>query len=232
MRRLVYWIAAALLLGSPLQAGERPVVVELFTSQGCSSCPPADGFLHKLAAHEDVIALAMHVDYWDYIGWKDSFASPAYTARQRAYAKTAQRRVVYTPQMVINGTDDVVGNRPMDVVDVIDRHRQLPDHVDLSVVRNGNRVIISARRVGPFEGPLTVQMLRYRPKSTVKITRGENAGRTIDYANVVTDLQVLGTWDGSEPLNVTAAAEGDAPVVVLMQQKNGSGLVEAAALVE
>ena len=91
------------MLSDPAIAQDQPVVVELFTSQGCSSCPPADALLHELAARDDVVALAMHVDYWDYIGWKDVFGNPAHSARQRAYAKAGNRRMVYTPQMIVNG---------------------------------------------------------------------------------------------------------------------------------
>ncbi|WP_082630923.1 DUF1223 domain-containing protein [Roseovarius atlanticus] len=227
-------MAVVLFFAAPVvaQDAERPVVVELFTSQGCSSCPAADKFFHKLAGHEGVIALSLHVDYWDYIGWKDSFASPAHTKRQRAYAKAADRRVVYTPQMVINGKDDVVGNRPMDVVDVIDRHRRLPRTVALELSRQGESVLVEAESLKQMDGPLTVQLVRFRPESTVHIKRGENAGRTISYANVVTEMRSLGDWDGSAPLRVTAEAGGDAPVAVLLQNKGGAGLIEAAAVLE
>src|SRR6056297_1175836 len=119
------FLAALVVMVSSAMAQERPVVVELFTSQGCSSCPPADAYLHKLAAREDVIALALHVDYWDYIGWKDSFGKAAWSDRQHGYAKAAGRGMVYTPQMIINGTDHVVGNRPKDVEYLIDRHSAL-----------------------------------------------------------------------------------------------------------
>ncbi|WP_420557835.1 DUF1223 domain-containing protein [Roseovarius sp.] len=226
--------ALVLFFAAPAMAQEtgRPVVVELFTSQGCSSCPEADRFFHKVAGHEGVIALSMHVDYWDYIGWKDSFASPANTKRQRAYAKMAERNVIYTPQMVINGADDVVGNRPMDVVDVIDRHRRLPQTVALDLTRQGDSVLVEAESLKALDGPLTVQLVRFRPESTVHIKRGENAGRTISYANVVTEMRVLGVWDGAAPLRVSAEAGGDAPVAVLLQNKGGAGLIEAAAVLE
>uniref|UniRef100_UPI002FDA0931 DUF1223 domain-containing protein n=1 Tax=Pontibaca methylaminivorans TaxID=515897 RepID=UPI002FDA0931 len=103
------------------QAG--PVVVELFTSQGYPSCPPADAMLAELAGREDVLPLALHVDYWDYMGWKDTFASPENTARQRGYAAAGERKMVYTPQMVINGADHLVGTRFRDISALIDRHK-------------------------------------------------------------------------------------------------------------
>src|SRR5918996_4983900 len=109
---LLPFLAALVLLAAPplARAQTNPVVVELFTSQGCSSCPPADALLAELAGKDGVIALALHVDYWDYLGWADSFASPAFTARQRAYAKKAHSRTIYTPQMIVQGEDRLVGS--------------------------------------------------------------------------------------------------------------------------
>ena len=231
MRKFLSMLTAIFLIASPAVGGERPVVVELFTSQGCSSCPPADALLHKLADREDIIALAFHVDYWDYIGWKDIFASPAYTDRQRAYAFAGGRRMVYTPQMVINGQEDVVGNRPMDVADLIDQHRAEPDTVDLNVKRKGGNVAIDAQaRVG-LDGPMIVQLIHYRPKSVVDIKRGENAGRKLSYANVVIDVATLGEWNGRDVLSLNALLKSDLPAVVLVQQK-GYGPVVAAARVQ
>lgn len=232
MKRLIMSIATALMVWAlPSLADDRPVLVELFTSQGCSSCPPADALLHDLAARDDVVALAMHVDYWDYIGWKDVFADPANAERQRAYARKSGRTMVYTPQMIINGTDHVVGNRPVDVADLIDRHGKTGKLVNLTLVRSGGKVTIAAEPVSWAKGPLTVQLLRYRPKSTVDITRGENAGRTLSYANVVTELKVIGRWDASKPLRLSAPITGDLPAVVLVQHA-GPGAVVAVARVD
>ncbi|MEL6315991.1 MAG: DUF1223 domain-containing protein, partial [Pseudomonadota bacterium] len=125
-------------------AADTPVVVELFTSQGCSSCPPADALLHELAKRDDVIALALHVDYWDYIGWKDEFAHPDYAKRQRGYAIEAGRRSVYTPQMIINGVTDIVGARPMELSKAIAEHAAAPKALDLTLDRAGDVVTISA----------------------------------------------------------------------------------------
>ncbi|MWB77295.1 DUF1223 domain-containing protein [Pseudooceanicola sp. 216_PA32_1] len=212
------------------QAEDRgPIVVELYTSQGCSSCPPADAFLSTLAARDDVIALALHVDYWDYIGWKDEFGSPAFSHRQKNYARFAGRRSVYTPQMVIQGQDDVVGTHPMDVADLILKHRDTEPGVALALQRAGNgRIQIDARALRTFSGPLVVQIVRYLPSASVEILRGENAGRTVAYSNIVTEWKPLAEWDTSKPLKIAADVPGEQPVVVLIQQK-GPGAIEAAA---
>ena len=126
MKILISMVFAAFAAISVPATAQSPVVVELFTSQGCSSCPPADKLMHELAKRDDVIALALHVDYWDYIGWKDVFAQPEFTARQRAYARLGNRKMIYTPQMVINGRDHVVGSNPKDTNALISSHKKLP----------------------------------------------------------------------------------------------------------
>ena len=222
---------AALALAPAAQAQDRPVLVELFTSQGCSSCPPADAFLHELAERENVIALAMHVDYWDYIGWKDSFAQPEFTARQRAYARLGNRTMVYTPQMVINGMDHVVGSNPKDTNAVIAAHHQLPTEVELAATRSGDTLSLQGMAVGQNSDDASVYIVRYRPEATVEISRGENAGRTISYANVVTDMQVLTQWNLAEPLEMNVDLQGDLPAVIVVQGKK-NGAVKAVAKVQ
>lgn len=219
--------AAATVLTPVMAAADSPVVVELFTSQGCSSCPPADALMHDLAARNDVIALALHVDYWDYIGWKDEFADPAHAKRQRGYAVEAGRRSVYTPQMIINGTTDIVGARPMELSKVIAEHAALPETMALDVVRDGDDLTIVAQSNG-LGGPYLVHMVRYTPERKAKITRGENAGHTLTYANVTEDWKILGQWDGSTALEMTAAVAGTKPVVVVIQEGQ-FGPIRAAA---
>ncbi len=229
MKRLLPLLIAALAAWSAPVAADQPVVVELFTSQGCSSCPPADKILHDLADRDDVIALALHVDYWDYIGWKDEFADPAHAERQRGYAIEAGRRSVYTPQMIVNGQTDIVGARPMDLAEAIAVHAGDPQRVTLNVTRQGNDVQIAAVATG-IDGPLIVYMLRYTPMRTSRITRGENAGHTLSYANVTEDWKILTEWDGATPLNLAAEAAGENPVVVLVQQDLHGPIVAAARL--
>ena len=202
-----------------------PVVVELFTSQGCSACPPADELLHKLAARDDVIALALHVDYWDYIGWKDRFALPGHTRRQKGYAKAAGRRMIYTPQMIINGVDHVVGNHPMDVSDLIALHEARSRPVALELETAGGKTILTLRATGEVSGEIQVMLVDYDPEATVEITRGENAGRTISYANIVESWQELGVWDGSAEFRTELPEVSSAAILV---QKAGYGPMLAA----
>lgn len=227
MMRKLFNIAVAfwLVLGSSVQAQTSPVVVELFTSQGCSSCPPADALMHKLAARDDVIALSMHVDYWDYIGWKDEFGRSENTARQKSYAKAGGRRSIYTPQMIIAGVDSVIGTHPMDVSDLVVRHSQIQRPVSLEITRTGGTLKIAARASKPAAYDVT--LVRFTPNRTTEIKRGENAGKTITYANVVSDLTVIDTWDGRSALSLSAQV-GEGPVAVFVQRA-GYGPIDAAA---
>ena len=232
MSRLLLRLIAPLLFSWSIaptlaSAQDAPVVVELFTSQGCSSCPPADELMHDLAQRDDVIALALHVDYWDYIGWKDAFAHPAHSERQRRYAVTAGRRSVYTPQMIVNGDTSIVGARAMDLADAIQDEKAKSPRVDLDVSREGDRVSITAQNLSA-DGPMVVHLLRYQPSRKVKILRGENAGRHMTYSNVVEGWQVLTEWSGREDLRTEATVAGDMPLVVLVQAA-GHGPILAAA---
>lgn len=222
-------LAGLLLLATPMRAEDPAVVVELFTSQGCPACPPADAFLAQLAARDDVLALSLHVDYWDYIGWEDTFATPGHTARQRGYAAAADREMVYTPQIIVNGSEHVVGTRFRDVTDLIDKHRATDDtNVSVTVRRENGKVHLEAKVPRPLETPLVVQVARYIPEATVEIARGENAGRVLTYTNVVTDLTEIATWSTVAPLTLDFDWPRDAPLAVLLQQ-SGHGPVEAIA---
>ena len=242
MTRLLATFALLLTVAPGLLSAQikSPVVVELYTSQGCSSCPPADELMHELAARDDVLPLSLHVDYWDYIGWKDSFADPAHSERQKGYAHAGGRTMVYTPQMIIQGAQDVVGNHPMDVTDLIEKHRARPRQVAIEVSWGSDsasedytgvqddQVVIRARALAQVQGPYLVQLVRYEREVPVDILRGENAGRRVAYANIVTDWQVIGKWDGRAPLNAQVPVKGKAPAVILIQRA-GPGMIEAAA---
>ncbi len=223
-------IALATFSAAAAQETPAPVVVELFTSQGCSSCPPADAVLAELAPRDDVIALALHVDYWDYIGWKDSFAAPAFTKRQKAYARAAGSRTIYTPQMIVAGHDRLTGLKPMHLADLIRAHGAQPARVRLQLARAGGMVEITAEARPALPGPAVVQLVRYLPERQVEILRGENAGRRLTYANIVTSWTVLRDWDGQGVLKIAAPAPGDEPVVVIVQQAGPGAILAAARL--
>jgi hypothetical protein len=223
-------LAIYVAFSSPLLAQDSPVVVELFTSQGCSSCPPADKLMQKLAARDDVIALSLHVDYWDYIGWKDVFADPENSRRQRLYAQEYARSSVYTPQMVVNGQEDVVGTRSMELADLISKHKAAPQHVRVQATRNGSKVVVQVENTdgSKIDGPLIVQLVRYTPQHEIDITRGENAGKRLKYTNVVDELSVIGRWNGRTAQKFSARLEDGAPAVVLVQRKGPGAIVGAA----
>lgn len=211
-----------------VMAQNGPVVVELYTSQGCSSCPPADEMLAELAKRDDVIALALHVDYWDYIGWKDSFGRPENTARQHAYARAANSETVYTPQMIIGGVDHVIGSRPMQVMDAVQAHSRQAYRFDVSLTREGPDVVVTS--APGTRGDYVVQIVRYTPQETVAIGRGENAGRNITYANIVRSWDEVARWDGRTALAFKVPVSGSDPVVAIIQQAAHGPIMGAAAL--
>lgn len=226
---LVITIAAWFSILAPAHAEEQPVVLELYTSQGCSSCPPADRLMNELTKRPDVIALSLHVDYWDYIGWKDIFADPAFTERQRRYAQAAGTRTIYTPQMIIGGVDHVVGNHSMAVAETLMRHKMRVPKVEISVTRNGLELTVSAKARSSLDSAAIIQLVQFSPEETVSITRGENAGRTLRYHNVVRSWQVVGEWSGIEPLELIArTSEAGLPAVVLIQAANHGPMLAAA----
>ena len=232
MRRL-----AALILffgisfSSPLSAMDRPVVVELFTSQGCSSCPPADALIREMADNDDVIVLALHVDYWDYIGWEDTFAQREFTHRQKKYAIAMDEKMIYTPQIIIDGEAALIGNRTSEVTRSIEEAKGKKDIVSLEAVSNGKKLSIVAQPLKSIDKPTDVFLVEYLPEQSVSISRGENSGRTIVYANVVHQWENLGTWSGQGELALTVPYSGQYPAVVLLQQ-DGFGPIIAAARVE
>jgi hypothetical protein len=199
-----------------------PVVVELFTSQGCSSCPPADALLGELAQRPDIVALAFHVDYWDYIGWKDPFASPATTARQRQYAKTLGLRMVYTPQMIIDGGIDVVGSHRSEVEAAVETSATRPK-LDVRIEedgRGGHRAVIPAGD----GAEATVWLAVLDGDQETKVGRGENGGRTLREFNIVREWRQIGTWTGSAvtlPLDAAAGADRNACAVIIQAGPTG-----------
>lgn len=231
MTRICIWIAALWTSLASWAMAEGPVVVELFTSQGCSSCPPADAIFAEISKRDDIVALALHVDYWDYIGWKDQFADPEHTVRQRGYSRAAGKRSIYTPQMIIGGKDHIIGNKPMRLAELIEAHRAAPVLANVALERDGNRIIIrvTAKNRIP-NGGAVVQIATFTPHESVNIRRGENAGRTLNYYNIVRDFAEVGRWAGRGTYRATVRVPESASVAVLVQQRNHGPILGAAQL--
>jgi hypothetical protein len=194
--------AAVCSLAAPAcaKASLSPVVVELFTSQGCSSCPPADAFMGELVGKEHVIGLSLNVDYWDYIGWRDTLASPANTKRQRDYARKRGDNRVYTPQMVINGYRHAVGSDRETVLHMIEEESRRTERsiVPMSIRTLGTELAIS---VGAASNDIlrkesAIVLMTLLPVVTVPIEKGENAGHQVSYYNVVRHIMPIGMWQG------------------------------------
>jgi hypothetical protein len=222
MRR---WALAAALLsvGAPLASADpRPVVVELFTSQGCSSCPPADALLKELAGRDGVIALGFHVNYWDRLGWKDPLSAPGSTERQNHYARLFGRSEIYTPQMVIDGVRQVVGSNRRAVEEAIG---SLSPQAEASVTFAADRRSVSISG----EGAGTVTLARFIIGRSNPVARGENAGRIAIDANSVTLLTTLGAWNGVRAeFSIAPPADGEG-IAILVQSANGE-ILGAAVL--
>jgi hypothetical protein len=227
-RWLVPLIAVGLSLAAPAAgAGEMrtspKAVLELFTSQGCASCPPADALLTSLADDDDVIALAYHVDYWDYVGWPDTFGQEANSVRQRDYAERWGSGRLYTPQLVVNGVKGVVGSRENEVDTALaEADLQLP--VSLAI-RNDTLVVDVAGRAGLPES--VVWLVTYLDRADVAIERGENEGKKVAYTNVVTNRQVIGMWEPGTgahfklPLSEVLTGKSNGAVVMVQQEDGG-----------
>jgi hypothetical protein len=218
--------------------GRRPVVVELYTSQGCASCVPADALLAKLTKRPDVIPMSLSVTYWDMLGWKDTLASENYTRRQKAYAQAMGHGAVYTPQIIVDGTSDIVGSREQAVESAIDSHARWTDGDDVPVSLHETadelRIAIGAATDRSVKTPATVWMFHLKSAATVAIGGGENDGHTMTYHNVVGDLKAVGQWKG-EPLAIDlprSSMEGlpHDGVVVVVQSGGGYGKVVGAAM--
>ncbi|NPD15332.1 DUF1223 domain-containing protein [Xinfangfangia sp. D13-10-4-6] len=211
-------------LSADLSDNKSKILVELFTSQGCVSCPPADGFFATLAEDSRVIALSLHVDYWDYIGWEDSFGNSDFTERQKSYARAIGSRTIYTPQFIIDGVERIEGFDPEKTLAALTAKQGAPSPVQLSVSRIGGDLVIRAEADPPLSAPVRLELVRYMPQATVSIERGENAGKTVTYRNIVTSWQTLGDWSGTAPLELTVPAGDAAPAVAIVQDVDaGSG---------
>ncbi|MEO1191407.1 MAG: DUF1223 domain-containing protein [Pseudomonadota bacterium] len=220
--------ASTLPLTAPQAAETIPVVVELFTSQGCSSCPPAEALLAELAERPEIIALSYHVQYWDHIGWKDTFGDPRCQERQEAYRAWLGTHFLYTPQMVIAGRHDVVGSRRREVVETIRSASTLallPLAIEESA--NGPALSLPAGAVGPKGAQLLA--VRYLTSAVTRVERGENAGRTLRERNIVRDIQHVTLWDGEARLIPLPPGQDATHGQAFLLQDLASGAILGAA---
>jgi hypothetical protein len=229
--RPVALLTAVLLLAAPLPAAAsgRLVLVELFTSQSCSSCPPAEALIGRLARENaqpgaDVLPLAFHVTYWNHLDWRDPFALPAATARQAAYAARFGGSS-YTPQAVIDGRTGLVGSDESGLRDAIARARTGDPGVPLALRRDGAGL---TAQVGPGAGAGRLLLIGFDPSHVTRVSRGENAGRTIAQANVVRAVRDLGPWSGAAATLSAPAPEGETAAVIL--QADDGRILGAARL--
>jgi hypothetical protein len=206
-RVLLFTIGTGLVFAASAMAGPR-AVIELFTSQGCSSCPPADKLLGELRNDPSLITLSLPIDYWDYLGWKDTLAVPAHTARQKAYSLIRGDREVYTPQVVVNGVAQALGSDRGEIDKAVEQNRQSATALSIPVqVSIANDRITVAVPGGNGGGAADVWLCPLSRSVTVPVGRGENRGRTLTYTNVVRRWVKLGTWSGkSETFTVPVDA--------------------------
>ena len=257
VRPLIFALAAFGLALGVAQAGTRPIVVELYTSQGCSSCPPADANLGKLAQRPGLIAISLPVTYWDMLGWKDTLAREDYPRRQKAYAAAMGHGGVYTPQVIVDGVSDVVGSRAAEIEAAIaERRAQLAQAmaddprigahalpaalgmarpatmdpvVPVALTETGQDMHIDIGAVPGVDGA-TVWMFHLRSTVSVNIARGENTGHTVTYHNVASDLKAVGVYKG-RALSLTLPRASGVPhdAIAVIVQKGGFGHVLGAA---
>jgi hypothetical protein len=227
-----YWIRICLVAGAVLtwpaaqaDAPSRPLVVELFTAQGCSSCPPADAFLGQLSARPDVVALAFHVDYWDSSGWRDRFELRQSVERQNVYVRNFHRPSAFTPQFVIDGRKDA-----LDTSSIVQALQQPRDGVPVTLaVREGEVVVDVGEKQG--ERASDVVLVAFLRHAVSSVGRGENAGKTLEEFNIVRSIRNLGEWNGAaENYKVSVSSlPSDATDVAVLVQSRGAGPIAGAA---
>lgn len=222
---LVSGMATVLTLASAGARAEASLsVVELFTSQGCSSCPPANENVRALSDRADILALSFGVTYWDQLGWKDTFAQPNFTARQVAYARSLHHDGPFTPQVVVDGKADVVGAERGEIEHLIARTRLLGGP---SIEIRADEIVLGS---GPASGSgADVWLVRYDPRTIqVPIRAGENSGRTLPHKNVVRELTRLGGWSGGSERFLISLAPPGLKTAILVQSRDLGPILTAA----
>lgn len=228
LRRWLVALATILCCTSAVIAQSRPVVVELFTSEGCNSCPPAEAYVGQLSTRSDIVALAFHVDYWDELGWRDRFALPQSVDRQNIYARNLHRSSVYTPQLVIDGRSDTVGANSAAVTRALSERRE---EVPLTLSLRDAEVLVDVG-ARPELPRSDVVLVAYLHHAVSAIGRGENAGRTLEEFNVVRGIRTLGAWKGASQsfhVSVSSLPPDATHVAVLIQPFGQAPIIGAAA---
>ncbi|MBZ9790684.1 thioredoxin family protein [Rhizobium sp. 3T7] len=225
--RFLISLVAGVALAGPLFAQDAPKgVVELFTSQGCSSCPPADAAFRRLVEAGGVIALAYHVDYWNYMGWADTLSSKENTERQYGYAQAMGRANVYTPQVIINGRDHVAGADLGAINKKIDGYAAegMGLSVPVKAQMRGDQLEI---KIGAGQGKANVVMVYFNREKTIDVEKGENSGKKIAYLNSVADVETVGMWEGKETSLTLPASVMQKPdlegCAILLQSSTADG---------
>lgn len=233
LHRVIFWLAAMTFAIVPGWSGwigaahaqSSPVILELFTSQGCNSCPPADAMMAEWAKQPGVLPLSLHVDYWDYLGWKDTFGKKGHSSRQQEYARQMGARQIYTPQVVIDGKYQAVGSDHAAVQAALLKARK-QQRIALHAERANNGAWQVRAPAAADKPEADLVLCRYDRQHDVAIERGENTGRTVTYLNVARAWNKLGHWNGqaaSYPVpdlgNIDWTREG---VVVMLQSLNGA----------
>ncbi|OEC93408.1 DUF1223 domain-containing protein [Rhizobium sp. YK2] len=221
--RFMFFSLLAAVAAMPVAAADRQLtVVELFTSQGCSSCPPANANLIKISNRKNVLALSFSVTYWDYLGWKDTYGKPEFTERQIAYEPALRQPSPYTPQMVFNGSATAIGNSLPEVESLL---AEAPSLNGPALAFNNDRIEIGA---GPGAGSADVWLVRYDPRvEAVPVARGENSGATLQHTHIVRRLDRLGSWDGRKTSFSLPQVDKGLKTAVLIQRPNGGAILSA-----
>ena len=223
--------ALAFPVAAAVDAADNVVMVELFTSQGCSSCPPADENLARLADRKDVLALSLHVDYWDYLGWRDTFGQPEHTERQARYRDRMGSRVLFTPQLIIDGLQSVPAARRKMVEAAIDEAARTPHAARIEIGREDG-MLHADISASTHQEPSTLWVASYDKAAPVEIERGENAGRQFTYRNVVEKLLKVGPWQGTGPDRFPLPQPGPGEGVAVWLQDDRTGRILAASYAE
>lgn len=216
--------------GSAEDAGN-VVMVELFTSQGCASCPPADEHLAELARRDDVLALSLHVDYWDYLGWQDTLADPGHRIRQSEYRDRLGSRVLFTPQMIINGSQSLPGTRHDLIEHTIEAEAHMPSEAAIHLDQEEGMLHVEITRIKDAT-PCMIWVATFDREATVEIKRGENAGHVFTYRNVVGKLMKLGPWNGRDRARLPLPQPGQGEGIAVWLQEEDSGRIVAASFIE